>query len=47
MENILKQNYFAFQNNIYQPEKGDSMGSPISGKIHILIYGTKYTQIYK
>ena len=31
LEAILKQNYFEFQNNIYQPEKGVSMGSPISG----------------
>jgi hypothetical protein len=28
---ILQQNYFISQNNIYQPEKGISMGSPISG----------------
>jgi hypothetical protein len=27
MELILSQNYFTFQNNIYQPEKGVSMGS--------------------
>ena len=31
LEAILKQNYFEFQDNIYQPEKGVSMGSPISG----------------
>ena len=31
LEAILKQNYFELQNNIYQPEKGVSMGSPISG----------------
>jgi hypothetical protein len=30
LETILQQNYFAFQNNIYQPEKGVSMGSLIS-----------------
>jgi retron-type reverse transcriptase len=28
---ILQQNYFISQNNNYQPEKGISMGSPISG----------------
>jgi hypothetical protein len=28
---ILQQNYFISQNNIYQPEKGIYMGSPISG----------------
>jgi hypothetical protein len=27
---ILSQNYFAFQDKIYQPQKGISMGSPIS-----------------
>jgi retron-type reverse transcriptase len=31
LEAILKQNYFAFQNNLYKPDKGVSMGSPISG----------------
>jgi hypothetical protein len=25
----ISQNYFTFQNKIYQPEKGVSMGSPI------------------
>jgi hypothetical protein len=30
LETILQQNYFTFQNNTYQPEKGVSMGSPIS-----------------
>jgi hypothetical protein len=29
MELILSQTYFTFQNKIYQPEKGVSMGSPI------------------
>jgi len=28
MEIILSQNYFMFQNKIYQPEKEVSMGSP-------------------
>jgi hypothetical protein len=32
-ELTLSQNYFTFQNNIYQPEKGVSMGSPISSTI--------------
>jgi hypothetical protein len=31
LEAILKQNYFDFQNNIYQPKKGVFMGLPISG----------------
>jgi len=30
MEAVLSQNYFMFQNHIYQPEKEVSMGSPIS-----------------
>jgi len=30
MEIILSQNYFTFQNEIYQPEKGVSLSSPIS-----------------
>jgi len=33
LETILAQNYFAFQNQIYQPDKGIAMGSPISGTI--------------
>jgi hypothetical protein len=33
LEATLQQNYFAFQNNIYQLEKGVSMGSPISGTV--------------
>ena len=33
LETVLKQNYFSFQNNIYQPEKVVSVGSPISGTI--------------
>jgi len=30
LEVTLQQNYFSFCNNVYQPEKGVSMGSPIS-----------------
>jgi len=30
MRLVLSQNYFPFQNKIYQPDKGISMGSPIS-----------------
>jgi hypothetical protein len=30
LENILKQNYFSFQNEIYQPEKGVSVESPLT-----------------
>jgi hypothetical protein len=33
LETILGQNYFTFQNQIYQPHKGVAMGSPISGTI--------------
>jgi len=33
LDTILKQNYFAFDDNIYQPEKGISMGSPITNII--------------
>jgi hypothetical protein len=32
-ETILQQNYFIFADNIYQPEKGISMGSPLSSDI--------------
>ena len=28
---ILRQNYFEFQDNCYQPDKGVAMGSPLSG----------------
>jgi hypothetical protein len=31
LDAILKQNYFEFQNNLYQLKKGVAMGSPISG----------------
>ena len=30
---VLSQNYFTFRNKIYQPEKGVSMGTPISSTI--------------
>jgi hypothetical protein len=30
---MLDQNYFSFQDQLYQPEKGVAMGSPISGTI--------------
>jgi hypothetical protein len=30
---VIAQNYFTFQNKIYQPDKGISMGSPISSTI--------------
>ena len=33
IQTILNQNYFSFQNKIYQPEKGVSIGSPISNTI--------------
>ena len=33
MKLVLSQNYFTFHNKIYQPEKGVSMGSPISSTI--------------
>jgi hypothetical protein len=33
LETILGQNYFTFQNQIYQPDKGVAMGSSISGTV--------------
>ena len=39
LEVILKQNYFKFQDQIYQPDKGVAMGPLISGtiaKFHII-----------
>ena len=33
IKTVLQQNYFAFQQTIYQPKQGISMGSPISGII--------------
>jgi len=30
LETVLEQNYFTFQEHIYTPEKGVTMGSPIS-----------------
>jgi len=36
----LQQNYFIFQEKIYQPDKGIAMGSPISGTIADYSYNT-------
>jgi len=33
LKEVLSQNYFTFQQRIYQPEQGIAMGSPISGII--------------
>jgi hypothetical protein len=33
LHTILQQNYFAFQDNIFQPDNGIAMGSPISSII--------------
>jgi hypothetical protein len=33
LESVLQQNFFSFQNNTYQPEKGVSMVSPISNTV--------------
>ena len=33
LKGVLSQNYFTFQQRIYQPEQGIAMGSPISGII--------------
>jgi hypothetical protein len=33
LESVQQQTYFSFQNNTYQPEKGVSMGSPISNTV--------------
>ena len=33
MEAVLSQNYFMIQNKVHQPEKGVSMGPPISSTI--------------
>jgi hypothetical protein len=33
LKEVLSQNYFTFQQRIYQPEQGIAMGSPISGTI--------------
>jgi hypothetical protein len=33
MRLVLSQKYFKFQNKIYQPEKGVSLGSPVSSTI--------------
>jgi hypothetical protein len=33
LETILRQNYFVFQDHIYQPDKGVAMGSPLSSTI--------------
>jgi hypothetical protein len=33
LRTIIKQNYFQYEGQIYQTEKGIAMGSPISSKI--------------
>ena len=46
LEVTLQQNYFSFRNNIYQPEKGASMGSPISNTVaEIFLQDTHLKQI--
>ena len=46
LETILNQNYFTYQNQIYQPTKGVAMGSPISGLIaEILLQSLEHTHI--
>jgi len=40
LEMILQQNYFEFQEQIYQPTKGVVMGSPISGITAEIFYNT-------
>jgi hypothetical protein len=40
MRLLLSQNCFKFQNKIYQPEKGLSLGSPISSTITELLINT-------
>jgi len=45
-EVTLQQNYFSFCNNIYQPEKGVSMGSPISNTVaEILLQDLESTHL--
>jgi hypothetical protein len=45
LETILQQNYFSFQNNTYQPEKGVSVGSPISNTAEIFLQYLKNTNL--
>ena len=47
LDAILKQNYFEFQNNLYQPEKGVAMGSPISGIMAEVFFATHRRQTHK
>ena len=54
MRLVLPQNYFTFQNKVYQPETDISMGSPISSTIAEIflqyfedIYIYIYIYIYK
>jgi len=46
LETILQQNYFTFQEQIYQPDKGIAMGSPIPGMIaEIFLQHLEYIHI--
>jgi hypothetical protein len=46
LKTILQQNYLSFQYNIYQPPKGVSMGSPISGIVsEIFLQHLENTQL--
>jgi hypothetical protein len=50
MRLVLSQNYFTFQNKVYQPEKDVSMGSPISStitEIFLQYFEDTHTYIYK
>jgi hypothetical protein len=40
LETILQKSYFIFQEQIYQPDKGIAMGSPVSGTIAEIFYNT-------
>jgi len=40
LEVTFQQNYFSFCNNIYQPEKGVSMGSPFQTRLQKYFYKT-------
>ena len=42
---VLNQNYFLFQQKIYQPNQGIAMGSPISGTIAEIFL--QYEDAYK
>jgi hypothetical protein len=47
LNTIIKQNYFQYEGQLFQPKKGIAMGSPISGFIAEIHLTTIRKYLYK